>query len=217
MPLKQLLARPLAGLVSPRLPARLAVLLKAMRLGIGLSVLSLGLGAGAAQAGVVRFNFALDFAAGPLGGQSAFGSFDVDGADCAALVCSGTFTPSGPGNPIVGPTGTLLAFSVVIDGVRFDIGSDDGFPDFPSVELQDSVLTRLDFMDFGGPPSLTIFGSLLGGWGGEYRDAFFDASQIGDVRQIGGAQAVAIPEPATLLLVSGALLAGIPLTRRRRA
>lgn len=181
---------------------------------IVLSVLSTGLLAGAAQAAVVRFNFALDFTSGPLSGQSAFGSFDVAGADCPALVCSGTFTPSGPANPIVGPTGSLLAFSVAVDGVTFTMDSDDLFPDFPSIELEDNVLTRLDFMSFGAATSLSIYGSPFN-WGGSYRDEFFDTSLIGDVRQIGSAQA--IPEPATALLVAGALVAGLSVPRRRSA
>lgn len=179
------------------------------RLAAGL-LLSLALFAGAAQAALVRFNFALDFTSGPLGGQTAYGSFDVATADCVAYVCDGTFTPSGPANGIVGPTGTLLDFSVVVDGITFSAADDDLNPDFPSVELTGNQLSRIDFMDFSGP-SLAIFGSALGGWGGSYTDAFFDTSVIGNVRQIGSAQA--IPEPGSALLVAGALLA-LGATRR---
>lgn len=176
--------------------------------------LSLGALPGTAGAAALRFNFEIDFASGPLGGQTALGSLEVEAGDCPALVCNGTFTPSGPANPIVGPTGTLLAFSVVVDGITFSAADDDLFPDFPSVVLADNGLARIDFIVFGGPPSLSIYGSAAGGWGGEYRDAFFDTSVIGNLRQIGGAQLV--PEPATALLLAGALLAGAA-TRRRRA
>jgi hypothetical protein len=190
-----------------------AKLIKAVRIGLGMSVLSLGLLSPAADAALVRFNFAVDFTSGPLDGQSALGSFDVAASDCPSLVCTGTFTPSGPANPIVGPTGTLLAFSVVVDGITFTASSDDLYPDFPSIELVDSLLSRVDFMDLDGSPSLTIFGSQSGGWGGQYTNALADGSLIGGIRQIGDAQV--IPEPATTLLVAGALLAGISTSRRR--
>jgi hypothetical protein len=182
------------------------------RAAITLLALALGLLAGPAQAALVRFNFALDFSSGPLAGQTAFGSFDVDSAGCVATVCNGSFTPSGPANPIVGPTGTLLAFSVEVDGVGFDATSDDLHPDFPSIELVDNTLSRIDFMDFSGPPSLAIYGSAFGGWGGSFTNAAFDSSLIGNVRLVGDAQA--IPEPSSLLLVAAAALAGFRTTRR---
>lgn len=221
MSLRNTLARPFAAITSavamrPSTDAThfftRASAAKSLRTGAGLLVLSMGLLAGSAQAAVVRFNFALDFISGPLDGQSAFGSFDIAGADCPAFVCNGTFTPAGAANPI-GPTGTLNAFSVTVDGTTFTATDDDLFPEFPSIDLQDNLLAGIAFMDFGGPPSLSIFGSLLGGWGGEYRNAEFDGSLIGNVRQIG--EAMAIPEPSTLLLAAGALFASMAAARRR--
>jgi hypothetical protein len=203
----------LAAMRRPR-PAGCA---RGLRRIIGVASLTLGLGlgllAGPAEAALVRINFALDFGSGPLTGQSAFGNIDVDGQGCAGSVCNGTFTPAGPANGIVGATGSLLAFEVMVDGVRFSAASDDLFPDFPGIELVNGVLTRIDFADFGGPPSLTIFGSTSGGWGGVYKDAAYDDSLIADVRQIGDAYVV--PEPGTLLLAAGALLAALSATRRR--
>lgn len=202
--------RPLAAWAHALISARL---FSVARLRLALSALSLGLLAGAAQAALVRFDFAIDFSSGSLAGQSAYGSFDVASTDCVQFVCSGMFTPSGPANAIVGPTGTLLAFSIEVEGVTFAASSDDLYPDFPSVELADNQLARIDFVDFDGPPSLAIFGSALGGWGGTYTDLLFDPSLIGNVRLVGNAQL--IPEPATLLLVASALLAGRWRFRRR--
>lgn len=203
------------GLLTTLGRPRLAGGAKVLRRIVGLASLSLSLGlpAGPAQAALVRINFALDFASGPLTGQTAFGNVDVDGQGCAGSVCNGTFTPAGPANGILGATGSLLAFDVTVDGVHFSAANDDLFPDFPVIELVNSVLTRIDFADFGGPPSLTIFGSASGGWGGSYRDAAFDDSLIANVRQIGDAHLV--PEPGSLMLVAGALLAALSATRRR--
>lgn len=184
------------------------------RAALASGLLALALFAGAAQAALVRFHFELDFVSGPLGGQTAQGSFDVAMADCVAYVCTGTFTPSGPANGIVGPTGTLLDFNVVVDGIAFGGLADDLYPDFPSIELAGNQIARIDFMDLSGPPSLTIFGSALGGWGGAYTDAAFDTSLIGNLRQIGGG--TPIPEPATVLLVAAALL-GLRATPGRQA
>jgi hypothetical protein len=164
----------------------------------------------AAQAIPVRFNFSVDFVDGPIAGQTAFGSFEVSSDDCVSFVCSGLFTPSGPDN-FIGPTGTLLNFRIVVDGVAFSESSDDGYPDFPIVTLANNLLTRIDFMDFG-PPSLSIFGG-PGDGGGSYTNANFDTSNIGSMQQIGGAQP--IPEPATALLMAGALAAGLATSRRR--
>ena len=185
----------------------------ALRRGFGIASLSLGLMAGSAQAALVRINFALDFSSGPLTGQTAFGNIDVAAQDCAGAVCNGMFTPAGLANGIIGATGSLLDFDVTVSGVRFNASSDDLFPDFPGIELTNSVLTRIDFADFDGPPSLLIFGSANGGWGGSYRDAAYDDSLIANVRQIG--DAVLVPEPGSLLLVAGALLAALSTTRRR--
>lgn len=194
---------------------------RAARLCTGIVALSLGLLGGAAQAALVRFNFAVDFTSGQLANQTAFGSFDVSSTDCPAFVCSGTFTPMGPANPI-GATGTLLDFKVVVDGLTFGASADDGYPEFPSVSLANNVLTGIDFMDFGvapllDPPALSIsfhsFGSGPLTGIGAYTNANFDTSDIGSVRQIGAAQA--IPEPATGLLVASALVAGFWTSRRR--
>ena len=182
--------------------------LQAWRRGLGVSGLVLGLlagPAGVAQAEPLSFNFALDFVSGPLSGQSAIGAFSVSSDDCAALVCTGIYVPSGP-NATFPSAGKLLDFQIVVDGVSFNATSDDAYPDFPAVTLVDNVLTSIDFVDFGSP-SLAIYGGPDSG-GGSYVDANFDASLIGAIRQV--------PEPATALLLAGALLAGFSTSGRRR-
>jgi len=188
--------------------------MKALHRGVRALGLAIAL-AGAAQAEPVGFNFEIDFINGPVAGQTALGTFTVSSDDCAAFVCSGIFTPSGPAN-FIGPTGTLLAFQIVVDGVTFSASSDDGYPDFPMVTLENNVLTGIDFMDFGAaplydPPALSIsFHSFGGGpltGTGAYTNANFESSDIGSLRQI--------PEPATALLMAGALVAGLSASRRR--
>ncbi len=204
-----LLAASLAAM-SRRTASKSEWVVNAFRRGVWALGLTLGFLAGSAQAVPVRFNFAVDFISGPIAGQTAYGTFDVSSDDCAGFVCSGLFTPSGPAN-FIGPTGTLLDFQIVVDGVTFSASGDDAYPDFPIITLVNNLLTRIDFMDFG-PPSLSIFGGPDDG-GGSYTDANFDTSNIGNLQQIGGAQP--IPEPSTALLVGGALVAGLSTMRRR--
>jgi hypothetical protein len=175
--------------------------------------LALGLMAGTAQA-AVHFGFSVDFISGPLNGQTAIGSIEVATADCPAWVCTGSFTPSGPSNGIIGPTGTLLGFEIVVDGMTFTAASDDLYPDFPIFTFADNVLTGIDFASFG-LVSLSIFANAFGGdltGGGSYTDANFDTSLIGSIQQL----QVPLPEPTTALLVGVALLAGLSSSRRRR-
>jgi hypothetical protein len=174
--------------------------------------LAFGLMAGTVQA-AVHFGFSVDFISGPLSGQTAIGSIEVANADCPAWVCNGSFTASGPSNGIIGPTGTLLGFEIVVDGTTFTAASDSLYPDFPIFTFADNVLTGIDFNSFG-LVSLSIFANAFGGpltGGGSYTDANFDTSLIGNIQQLD----VPLPEPATALLMGLALLTGFSTTRRR--
>jgi hypothetical protein len=176
--------------------------------------LLLGLLSGTAQA-ALHFGFSVDFVGGPLDGQTAIGSLTVANADCPGFVCNGSFTPSGPSNAILGPTGTLLGFEMVVDGLTFTAVSDELFPDFPIFSFANNVLTEIAFSTALGAPSLSIFANAFGGpltGGGSYIDANFDTSVIVGVQQL----AVPLPEPTTALLVGVALLAGLSASRRRR-
>jgi len=209
---------PLAWPRATSTPAALACLLqaggtrvsRALRHAVWALGLLLGLLTGLARASPVEFNFAVEFLSGPIAGQTGVGTFNVASEDCGALGCSGIFTPSGPANSILGPTGTLLDFQIVVDGVTFTASSDDLYPDFPSVTLSHDLLTRIDFLDFG-PPSLSIFGDQSNS-GGIYTDENFDTS-VGRWYQIAGPSSV--PEPPTALLVAAALVAGLSAGRRR--
>jgi len=176
--------------------------------------LALGLLSGAAQA-ALHFGFSVDFVGGPIAGQTAIGSIEVADADCPAFVCNGSFTPSGPNNGILGPTGTLLGFEIVVDGITFTAASDDVYPDFPIFTFDNNVLTGIDFFSFG-PPTLSIFANAFGGpltGGGSYTNTDFDTSLIGNIQQLD----VPLPEPATALLVGLGLVAGLSASRRRRS
>jgi hypothetical protein len=171
--------------------------------------LAFGLLAGTAQA-ALHFGFSVDFAGGPLDGQTAIGSLKVAEADCPGLICNGSFTPAGAGNSILGPTGTLLSFHIVVDGMTFTAADDELFPDFPIFGISNNMLTDIAFSTAIGPPTLSIFASAFGG-GGFYMDANFDTSQIVSIQQID----VPLPEPATALLFGLALVAGLSASRRR--
>jgi hypothetical protein len=176
--------------------------------------LLLGLLSGTAQA-ALHFGFSVDFVGGPLDGQTAIGSLTVANADCPGFVCNGSFTPSGPSNAILGPTGTLLGFEIVVDGLTFTAASDELFPDFPIFSFANNVLTEIAFSTALGAPSLSIFANAFGGpltGGGSYTDANFDTSLIANIQQL----AVPLPEPTTALLVGMALVAGLSASRRRR-
>ena len=217
---------PLAWPCASSAPAALACSLQtggtkvgnALRHAVWASGLLLGLLTGLAHASPVEFKFGVEFASGPIAGQTAFGTFNVASQDCGALGCSGIFTPSGPLN-FIGPTGTMLDFQIVVDGVTFTAISDDGYPDFPSVTLLNNLLTRIDFFDSGAPtyaPSLSIYGDQSNG-GGIYTDKNFDPSIIGRWYQISAP--LSVPEPSTALLVAAALVAALSRsgssTRRR--
>jgi hypothetical protein len=77
-----------------------------------------------------KVGFMLEFDDGPLTGQVAYGSYEVDGTPYAAYrVDSG-----------------LLAFNAYVDGVAFSIADEESYPDFPVVWAgPGNVLDKLDY------------------------------------------------------------------------
>jgi hypothetical protein len=107
----------------------------------------------------------------------------------------------------------LMELNITVDGTSFQLTSDSGFPDFPSIVLWNNQLAGIDFLADAALPSLALSfssqtpdGPMLGS--GSYIDSKGAVSLIGSV--------AAVPEPSTAWLIVVPGLAGAGLLRRRR-
>lgn len=166
--------------------------------------LSFGLLAGPAYASPVNFALNVVFDAGPLAGQTAVGSFAVEGPNCVVSLCSGAFTPQNG----------LLDFRITVDGVLFTDQMDSGYPYFPQIDLFESAVTFLTFA-VDGLPSLYLSASPGGFAFGSYTPAEGLTSYVAS----DGISVSAIPEPTTAFLAALGLVgvAGVSSRRRRAA
>jgi len=153
--------------------------------------------AGQASAAPIFFNFHVDFTGGPLNHQTFFGNFSVDGNDCPGNVCTGNFTPANAAH-------TLLSFNITVAGSPFNL-ADDGFT---TVGLSSNLFTFVDYFGVNAAGNtLQILGNPTNPGAAA---AFITAA---GVTSPGIAR---VPEPGTLALLGGALVAALAFRARRK-
>jgi len=174
--------------------------MKSLRIAVAAAGLFAAAFAAHVSAVPLPFNFGLHFNSGPLTGQTSFGTVTLDSNDCPANVCSGVFEPDLAAR-------TLLSFNITVGGIAFSASSDTGFPQFPQVTFDPTG--HFSFINFDGLVAgneLTIFGSFAGNIPPV---ATFDPA-VG-LTSIGAA---VVPEPGSLMLLAGGLLAAFGLRKR---
>jgi hypothetical protein len=165
--------------------------------------------AGAAHAAPIFYRFNVDFTSGPLSGKVFPGLITVDGNDCPGNVCSGLFSPSDVSH-------TLLGLDVNVNGIAFLASSDTGFPAFPHITFASGRLSAIDYDGLVNGNELQLFGSFPppGNTSPAPIALFIPAAGFGSSQGI-----VAAPEPGTMTLFAGALVAALALggLRKRKA
>jgi len=186
------------------------LMMKSLRARVGAVGLLAAAFCGNAQAAPIFYNWFLDFFQGPLHGQVAAGTLSVDGNDCPAGICSGTFNPDNVGK-------TLLSLNITVGGVPFAMANDTGFGSgFPDVTF--NTLGRLTGVDYQGVVTSAGIQYELDTSNANVGEvvAFFQTSNPTNPNTRSLAVLAAVPEPGTLPLLGAAVLAGILLAWRRR-
>jgi hypothetical protein len=173
--------------------------MKSLRIAVAVFGLVAAALAGPASAAPQFYSFVVSFFNvpnnGPVAGQHSTGVVSVDGTDCPAGICTGTFFPGDPAH-------TLLAFNITVGGIAFSVANDSP-PQFPQFGFD--ALGHLNFLNYDGIANgneLILFGSLSSPVTPAL--ATFVSAQGSTSRGIAG-----IPEPGTAPLLGGALLAGL--------
>ena len=164
--------------------------------------------AGVANAAPLFYHFNVDFASGPLSGKVFPGLISVDGNDCPGNVCSGVFSPNDVAH-------TLLGLDVNVNGIAFLASSDTGFPSFPHVSFASGALSFIDYDGVVNGNELQLFGAFP-------PPGNTSPGPIALFIPVSGASSqgiVAAPEPGTMSLLIGALVASLALgwLRKRKA
>ena len=157
-----------------------------------------------AAAAPITYDFAVRWTGGPLAGQIDTGGFVLDGASCGpAYVCTGVFSP---GNAVR----RVLDFWIEVDGRGYREEDDLSFPSFPQISFSAlGVLTNIDYDGLVGGRELVLFGGVA--------TYFPPGAPAGPLRSFGLVTLTGrtIPEPASLALLSTALLTAAWAARRR--
>jgi hypothetical protein len=164
--------------------------------------------AGVANAAPLFYHFSVGFASGPLSGNAAQGLITVDGNDCPGNVCNGQFSPNDVAH-------TLLGLDVNVNGIAFMASSDTGFPSFPHVSFASGRLSAIDYDGVVNGNELQLFGSFP-------PPGNTSPGPIALFIPVSGPSSqgvVAAPEPGTVSLFAGALVAALALAglRKRKA
>jgi hypothetical protein len=158
--------------------------------------------AGATLAAPLFYDFFVHFTTGPLAGQTFTGDIAVDGNDCPGNICTGTFAPNDPAR-------TLLSLDITVASVSFTASDDSGFDTFPRAGFDASgQFNFLDYDGLVGGNELAVFGNLRNGTAAAAFDPATGLTSLGT--------AAAAPEPGTVSLLGGALLAALALARRHK-
>ena len=131
--------------------------MKSLRIAAALIGLLSAVFAGPAPAAPFFYDFFVSFTTGPLSGQTFTGNISVDGNDCPAHICTGTFAPNDPAR-------TLLSLDITVGGVAFTASDDTGFDAFPRAGFD--PFGQFNFLDYDGlvgGNELAIFGNLRNG------------------------------------------------------
>lgn len=171
---------------------------------IAVAALGLFATAFAAQVSAVPlpFNFGVHFTTGPLSGQTSFGTITTDSNDCPANVCSGIFEPDLAAR-------TLLSFNITVGGIAFSASSDGGFPAFPRVGFDATGhFASIDFDGVVAGNELAIVGS--------FNSNIPPVVTFDPLVGLTSVGAAVVPEPCTLLLLAGGLLAVFGFSKRPR-
>jgi hypothetical protein len=152
-----------------------------------------------ASAAPITYQFDIHWTGGALAGTSDRGQVIIDNANCAGP-CDGEFRPGDLAS-------TLLGLTVEVAGQVFTALHDGEYPLFPVATFAAGTLVDLDFW-----ASLGGFDLVLGmGLATHFRPE----DSAGPDRSFGLITFLnRVPEPGTLALLSGALLAGTFVRRR---
>lgn len=161
--------------------------------------------AGVANAAPLFYYFNVDFASGPLSGHLFPLIITVDGNDCPGNICSGAFSPNDASH-------TLLGLDVNLNGIAFMASSDTGFPSFPHVSFASGRLSFIDYDGLVNGNELQLFGAFPppGNTSPGPIALFISASGASSLGT------VVVPEPGTMSLFAGALVAALALGRLRK-
>ena len=162
--------------------------------------------AGVANAAPIFYNFSVNFASGPLAGQHRPGVITVDGNDCPGNICSGTFSPGDVSH-------TLLGLDINVNGLAFMASSDTGFPTFPQISFNTGALSFIDYDGRVNGNELQLFGAFPPPGNPSPGPIALFIPVSGPASQ----GTVAAPEPGSMALFAGALMASLVWLRKRKA